>query len=127
MNCPGVLVLALQGGTEMYRGHDPFFQANRCSLVYQFTINAPLMCQQFQFLDKDFAVSALFWAKISALKTQIFKIFVSQTLHFSRKLCSLDPTFVAHTHQKKVECPLWDSDYAIFTNSTVSIHKWKHL
>ena len=42
---------------------------------------------------KNFAFSALFVAKISALKTQIFKIFVPKTPHFSRKIRFLDPTF----------------------------------
>ena len=36
--------LTLESATGVCRGHDPFFQASRRSLAYQFTINAPLMC-----------------------------------------------------------------------------------
>ena len=36
----------VKGGTWTCRGLDPFLQASRCSLAYQFTINAPLICRQ---------------------------------------------------------------------------------
>ena len=85
----------------------PFFQASQRSLAYQFTTNVPLMCPPFS-IFRQFCIFSLVLAKISALKTQIFQIFVPKTPYFSRKIRSLDPTFenrVAHTHQKKVECP----------------------
>ena len=94
----------------------PFFRASRRSLASQFTINAPFMCPPFQFLE-NFAFSALFWAKISALKTQNFWIFAPKTPQFSRKTCSLDPTFGnpcgTYPPKKKIECPprvpmVWD-------------------
>ena len=46
----------------------------------------------FQLLEK-FEFSALFLAKISALKRQNFQIFAPKTPHFSRKIRSLDSTF----------------------------------
>ena len=49
----------------------PFFQTTWRSLAYQFPTNAPLMCPQFQILEKKIAFSALFLAKISGLKRQI--------------------------------------------------------
>ena len=85
----------------------PFFQANQRSLAYQFTTNVPLMCPPFSIFRK-FCIFSLVLAKISALKTQIFQIFVPKTPYFSRKIRSLDPTFenrVAHTHQKKSWVP----------------------
>ena len=48
--------LTLKKSTGMCCSHDPFFQASRCSLAYQFTINGQLMCPSFQF-------SAVFWPK----------------------------------------------------------------
>ena len=45
-----------------------------------------------------------------------FSNFRSQDPHFSRKICSLDlhfETCVAHTHQKKGECPPQDSGTAL--------------
>ena len=92
--------------TGMCRGHDPLFQASRRSVAYQFTINAPLTCPHFQFLE-EICIFSLVLAKISALKTQMFQIFVPKTPHISRKIRSQDPTLetrVAHTHPKKVEC-----------------------
>ena len=106
--------LPLEGGMGMCRGHDPlFFRASRRSLASQFTINAPFMCPHFQFLE-NFAFSALFWAKISALKTQNFWIFAPKTPQFSRKTRSLDPTFGnpcgTYPPKKKLSAPppgLW--------------------
>ena len=70
-----------------------FFQDSWLSLAYQFTINGPLIyLSHFQFLEKLFIFS-LVLAKISALKMQIFWIFTPKTPHFSRKICSVDPTF----------------------------------
>ena len=37
-------------------------------------------------------IAYFFFAKISALKTQIFQIVLPKIPHFSRKICSLDPT-----------------------------------
>ena len=90
---PGWGALTLESGTGMCHCHDPLFQASRHSLAYQFTINAPLMCPPpFSILEK-FCIFSLVLTKISALKTQIFPIFVHKTPHFSREICSLDPTF----------------------------------
>ena len=80
-----------------------FLQVGRCSLVDQFTINAPLACPPFNF-QKNFAFSALFLSKVSALKMQNFSIFVPKTPYVSWKTCSVDPTFgnrVEYTHKKK--------------------------
>ena len=88
----------IRGGTHigkwygMCRGHDPLFYASRHSLAYQFTINAPLICPPFQFLEK-ISIFSLVLVKMSALKMQIFQIFVLETPHFSRKIRFLDPTF----------------------------------
>ena len=54
--------LAWEGGTGMCCGHDPLFQASRCFIAYQFTINLPLMCPPCQFLEKV-AFSTLFLGK----------------------------------------------------------------
>ena len=70
----------------------PFFQASRRSLAYQFTINAPLMCPNFQFLDKCCIFSLVFGQNFSSHDTN-FPNFRSQTPYFSRKIRSLDPTF----------------------------------
>ena len=79
--------LPLEGGTGMCRRQNPLFHASQRSLAYKFTLNAPFMCPPPRFLNfwENFAYSALFWAKISALKTQNFWIFAPQTTHFSRK------------------------------------------
>ena len=54
----------------------PFFQATRRSLAYQFIIIAPLYnARHFQILEK-FSIFSLVLVKISALKMQIFQIFV---------------------------------------------------
>ena len=56
----------------------------------------------FQF-SGNFCIFSLVLAKISALKMQIFKIFVPKTPHFSRKIHPLDPTFgnLCGTHPPK--------------------------
>ena len=51
-------------------------------------LNAPLTCPRFQFLEKCYISArdfSLLLAKISALKTQIFKIFVPKTSYYPRK------------------------------------------
>ena len=60
----------------------------------------------FQLLQ-SFAFSALFLAKIIALKMQIFQIFALKTPPFSRETCSLDPTFgnLQHIPTKKSWVP----------------------
>ena len=56
----------------------------------------------FQFLEKT-CIFSLVLVKLSALKMQIFQIFVPKTPHFSRKICSLDPTLgnLCGTHPPK--------------------------
>ena len=97
--------LTLESGTGMCLGHDPFFRASRHSLAYQFTLNAPLKCPHFQFLEKV-CIFSLVLAKISAPKMQIF---IPKTPHFSRKICSLDPTFGnlfgTHLPKQKLRAP----------------------
>ena len=98
--------LTLQSGTGMCRGYDPLFSGQSAlsslPIYHQCAAQVPPI---FKFLKKN-CIFSLVLAKILALKTQIF---VPKTPHFSRKICSLDPTLetrVAHTHQKKkVECP----------------------
>ena len=80
----------------------PFFQASRRSLVYQFTINAPLMCPHFQFLETK--LHCLVLAKISALRMQIFPNFRSQDPTFFKENLLPRPFFwkpVWHTPTKK--------------------------
>ena len=83
-------------------GHDPFFQASWCSLAYQFTINASLMCPPpiFNFKKKICFFSLyLFWPKFQ-LSRCIFLIFVPKTTSFFKESTSLEAC-LAHTHQKK--------------------------
>ena len=85
--------LPLEGGMGMCRGHDLLFSGQSAlpslPIYHQCAVH---VCPPFQFLE-NFAFSALFWAKISALKTQNFWIFAPKTPQFSRKTRSLDPTF----------------------------------
>ena len=108
----------------------PFFQASRRSLAYQFTIIAPFWCTRFQILEK-FSIFSLVLVKISALKTQIFRIFVPKTPHFSRKIRSLDPTFGnpcgTHPPKKKLSGPpgnmhkLWYKTFKVRGTSIIII------
>ena len=91
----------------------PFFKANQCSLVHQFTVNVPLMCPYFlyftQIFPANFAFSALFFTKILALKTQIFRIFVPKTPHFYKENLLPIPYFwkparYTQPPKKSVEC-----------------------
>ena len=104
-------VLALESGTGMCRSHDPFFQASRRSLTYQFIINAPFMCPHpFPILEKKIAFSSLvFWPKFQLSRC---KFSFPRPLIFLRKIHSLDPTFgnQCGTHppkkKKKLSAPL---------------------
>ena len=49
----------------------PFFQASRCSLAYQFTINVPLMCPHFQHLEKICIFSLVFGQNFSSQEANI--------------------------------------------------------
>ena len=70
----------------MCRGHhDPVFQASRRSLTYQFTLKVPLLCPLFHFQFLENSAFSVVWAKISALKTQLFQIFVPMTPHFLKE------------------------------------------
>ena len=74
VNTPGALTL--ESGTGICRGHDPFFQASRRSL------NLPSMrrsCALHHLNFKKILHFQLILARISALKTQIFQMFVSKT------------------------------------------------
>ena len=91
----------------------PFFQAKRCSLAYQFTINAPLMCPRFQFsIYRKISIYSLVFLrpKFQLSRCKISEFFAPKTLQFSRKTHSLDPTFV-NLHStyppKIVKCPPW--------------------
>ena len=82
----------------------PYFQVSRHFLACQFTINVPLMCSHFLFLEKKNCIFSLVLAKNSALKVQIFKIFISQDPSFFKENLLPRPYFwktVAHIHQKK--------------------------
>ena len=86
----------------------PFFQASWHFLAYHLlscTTHEP----PFSVFWKQNAFSALFLAKISALKMQNFKIFAPKTTHFSRKSCSLDLTYGnlrgTYPQKKRDECP----------------------
>ena len=62
----------------------------------------------FPFFKENLCIFSLVLAKIWAFKTEIFKIFVPKTPHFSRKIRSLDPTFgnPCGTHPtKKLSAP----------------------
>ena len=106
--------LTLESGTWMCPGHDPFFRVIPFS--GQLALSLPIYHQCaahvlpiFNFKEK-FSIFSCVLTKISALKMQIFQSFVPKTLHFSRKIHSLDPTFgnsVANTHQKKKRKKSW--------------------
>ena len=78
----------------------PFFQANRRSLAYQFTINAPLMCPPFTIFSLDFGQNFSSQDAIFPLPRPL--IFQGKSVPMT--LLLKNPT--AHTQQKKVECPL---------------------
>ena len=65
-------------------------------------------CAPFQLLEKKIVFSALFLAKISALKRQISQNFVLKTPNFSKKIHSLHPSSFGNLRStnlpKKVEC-----------------------
>ena len=88
---PGEGGLPLEGGTECAVVMTQFFQASRCSLAYQFTINASLMCPHFQFLGKICIFSIVFDQKFSS-KDANFWIFAPKTPHFLRKPAHHIPT-----------------------------------
>ena len=70
----------------------PFFQASRRSLAYQFT---------------KFCIFSLVWPKFQLTRHKFSK-FLFRDPHFSRKICSVDPTFgnpVWHTPTKKSLVP----------------------
>ena len=103
------------GGTDLERGYGdvprswPLFSGQSAlpSLpIYHHC--AALVPPIFKFLKK-FPFFSLVLVKFSALKTQIFKIFVPKTPHFSRKIRSLDPTFGnpcgTHPPKKKLSAP----------------------
>ena len=87
----------------------PIFQANRRSLAFQFTINTPLMCHPFWFFRKILHFQPCFGQKFQLSKCKFVQIFVPKTPHFSRKICSLDPTFGnlcgTHPPKKKLSAP----------------------
>ena len=98
--------LASEGGTGMCHGHDLLFSGQSVlpslSIYHQCAIDVTL--SNFQCVLQNFGFLALFLAEIQALQMQIFKIFVPKPPHFSRKICSIDPTFETcptHTHPKK--------------------------
>ena len=99
--------LTQKGVMGMCRGHDPLFwgQSALPSLpIYHHY--AALVPPHFQILEKN-SIFSLVLVKISALKMQIFPIFVPKTPHFSRKIRSLDPTSgnPCGTPTKKKESP----------------------
>ena len=102
--CAGEGVLTLESGTGMCRSHEPLFSGQSAlpslPIYHQCIVHVP---PHFQFLEK-FCIFSLVLAKISALKVQIFQIFVPKTPHFSREIRSLDPTFgnPCSTHPPKI-------------------------
>ena len=82
----------MESGTGMCRGHDPLFSdqlaLSSLSIYRQCAAYVPPI-----FNFQKLCIFSLVLAKISALKTQTFEIFVPKTPHFSRKICSLDATF----------------------------------
>ena len=97
----------------MCRGHDPFYQASRRSLAYQFTINAPLMCPSFSNFGKILNFQPCFWPNFSSQDAN-FPNFRSQDPSFFKENPLPRPYFwkpVWHTptkkkkKKKKNECP----------------------
>ena len=76
-----------------------------------------------QFLKK-IGFSALSLAKISALKTQNFRIFAPKTPNFSRKSRSLDPTF-GNLRQiptkKKLSAPPRDKTVKVSSSTNIAL------
>ena len=63
-----------EGGTQIGKGYGdvlrswpPFLQASRCSLAYQFTVNAPLLWPPFSILRIFFCIFSHILEKILAL------------------------------------------------------------
>ena len=87
----------------------PFFQASHCSLAYQFTVNAPLLCPLFLIFIKSLQFQPWFAQNCSSLDPIFFPNFLSKDPHFSRKIQSLDPTFWnpcgTHPPKKKLSTP----------------------
>ena len=117
----------------MCRGHDPFFQASRRSLAYQLPSLRPLWCPPFSNFRKIFHFQPCFGQSFSSQDAN-FPNFRSKTPHFSRKICSLDPTFgnPCGTHPpKKVECPpryLFMKCASLFIQNTLFFTSYaKHL
>ena len=106
-NCVPRRALTLESGMGMCRCHDPFFEVSRHSLAYQFILNAPLMCPPLSIFRKILHFHPCFGKNFSSQGAN-FPNFHSKTPHFSRKICSLGPTFgnSCGTHPpKKIECP----------------------
>ena len=99
------------GGTDLERGYGdvprswpPFFRPVGAPEPTNLPSLRRSGAPHFQILEK-FSIFSLVLVKISALKMQIFRIFVPKTPHFSRKIRSLDPTFEnpCGTHPPKIK------------------------
>ena len=117
--------LTLESGMGMCRGHDPLFSGQSALASLPIYLQCAAQVPPFSVSRKKVCIFSLVLAKISTLKMQIF---VPKTPHFSRKICSLDPTFgnLCGTHLPKqklrasppplrmTSCPFlkWDEVYA---------------
>ena len=59
--------LTLDWGMGMCRGHDPFFQASRRSLAYQYALNEPLVWPSFSIFRKFMHFQPCFGQNSSSL------------------------------------------------------------
>ena len=92
----------------MCHGHDPLFSGQSALPRIPIYWHCAALVPPFSNFRK-ISIFSLVLVKISALKTQIFQIFVPKTPHFSRKIRSLDPTFGnlcgTHPPKKKLSAP----------------------
>ena len=88
----------------MCRGHDPFFQASRRYLAYQFTIKVP----PFAILGKKKHFQPCFWPKFQLSRRKISEFLLPRPFIFQGKPAPLTLFWkpARHVPTKKVECPL---------------------
>ena len=93
-----------RGYGNVPRSWPPFFQASRRSLVYQFTVNAPLKCPLYQLLEKNSIFSLVFGQNFSSQDAN----FHSQDPSFFKEILLPRPYILkpaGHTPTKKSWVP----------------------
>ena len=93
---------------DVLRSWPPFFQTSHCSLAYQFTVNAPLLCPLISIFRKFLHFQPCFGQNSSSLDPNFSKFLFLRPLFFKENLLPrpyiLKPVWHTSTKQK-VECP----------------------